>query len=305
MSGANDIRKFFGNTGDDNSDDEMPVVEDGSGDDNSENERPVVKGGPGDIRKFFGYDYEEGVVAVAKYYWRTKKIPTPPESPNGKPWETFLIHSKNTGVAGKLSPFHLRDKYGRIMENVWQFAKVYSTVASVSSKAWKHRGERHHDEEKGYTPEFWAWRKKGMNHDQAVRYPNGFKGRTQCKWALWPKSGLNDEQAGTNPDNYEKLDYIQARKKIYCQIYKDMCPTNSSFKHIRELRRNGTNVLIVEVDGPDPTLKHAPYDRISKDDPCMIMDEEAIKLLLHDPKKPFGHGFVIAALLLDGADWLQ
>ncbi len=67
----------------------------------------------------------------------------------------------------------------------------------------------------------------------------------------------------------------------------------------------GRSIQIVEVDGPDPTLTYPPYDKISKEEPGMLMDEETIRLLVNDPKKPFGHGFVIAALLLDGQDWLR
>ena len=73
---------------------------------------------------------------------------------------------------------------------------------------------------------------------------------------------------------------------------------------LKKMLEDGTNLQIVEVDGPDPNESYCPYDQIDTDHPGMDMDEETIKFLLNDPKHAFGHGFVIAALLLDGQEWL-
>lgn len=246
-----------------------------------------------------------GRVAVAKYNYRTKKMPPPPTNVPG-PWKSVLIHSSDKGYAGKLSPFHFCDEKGRKLENVWQFAKVYEEVEPQNQKMsqWEWPRELHFAHDR-VIPEYWVWRNKGMTHTRAVRYPNGFKGRTKCKFALWPKDGLSEEQAGTDEANYDRLDYIESRKRIYCGEYIRLAPEHPTFLKLKDLRESGTNILIVEVDGPTHSLTHAPYDRISKDQPCMLMDEEAIRLLVNDPIKPFGHGFVIAALLLGGAEWMK
>jgi len=37
----------------------------------------------------------------------------------------------------------------------------------------------------------------------------------------------------------------------------------------------------------------------------MLMTETNVRLLVNDARKPFGHGYVIAALLLNGASWME
>jgi hypothetical protein len=64
------------------------------------------------------------------------------------------------------------------------------------------------------------------------------------------------------------------------------------------------NLQIIEVDGPVPNLNYYPYNKISVNDPGLKITEKRIKTLLNDTRKPFGHGYVIAALLLDGEKWL-
>jgi hypothetical protein len=101
-------------------------------------------------------------------------------------------------------------------------------------------------------------------------------------------------------------DYIAARKHIYCGEYRRLAPLTPHFARLRSLLLAGENLQIVEVDGPDPSLEYGPYARISADAdaPGMLMDEATIRFLINDAKKPFGHGFVIAALLLGGDAWL-
>lgn len=122
-----------------------------------------------------------------------------------------------------------------------------------------------------------------MNNEYAVRYPNGFHGRSKCLYAIWEG---------------EHLDYISARKKIYCGEYARLAPLTESFQNLKALLESGQNLQLVEVDGPDPTLNYSPYDSISPENPGMLMTRETVALLIQDEKKPFGHGFVIAALLL-------
>jgi len=37
----------------------------------------------------------------------------------------------------------------------------------------------------------------------------------------------------------------------------------------------------------------------------LTIDKLTIRDLLHDSRRPFGHGYVLAALLLGGESWLQ
>lgn len=101
------------------------------------------------------------------------------------------------------------------------------------------------------------------------------------------------------------MDYVAARKAIYCDFYVQHAQQHPSFLALKQRLEDGENLMIVEIDGPDYELTFEPYTRISKKSPGLIMDEETTKMLLNDTRKPFGHGYVIAALLLDGAEWLK
>jgi hypothetical protein len=232
---------------------------------------------------------KEGRVAVAKYY-PGKPLPQTPGFRN------VLIHTAPTGEGGPLSPYVLRDEYGHLLENVWQFSKVYREVDAQrvplsryqpDTIVWQHGHEKHVDVlangEETVTPAYWEWRLKGFRNAYAVRYPNGFNGRHKCLYCYWKG---------------ERLDYIAARKLIYCGEYARLAPRTAAFQHLRQLLADGVNLQLIEVDGPDPTLTYPPYDQISRAAPGMLMTEETVRLLLNDARKPFGHGFVIAALLL-------
>lgn len=232
-----------------------------------------------------------GEVAVAKYY------PSSGHIPSKQGFRPVLIHVKE-----ELSPYVLTNERGEKLENIWQFSKVYARVGAqkihLSNKhpnsriIWEHPEEQHIDEENNeLLPAYWAWREKGICNPYAVRYPNGFEGRHMCLYSYWEG---------------EKLNYIQARKKIYCGEYARLAPPTAAFQDLyRALHEEDENLLLIEVDGPDPTLTYPPYDQISLKDPCMIMNEHNIRLLVNDERKPFGHGFVLAALLLDGESWMK
>lgn len=239
---------------------------------------------------------KRGIVTVAKY--RPGK---PPPQLDG--YKTILIHTSGKNIGGDLSPYVLKNEDGHLLENIWQFSKVYARVTAQriplsrfhpNTIVWDHPAEEHVIDNI-VQPAYWKWREKGRQNSYAVRYPNGFHGRHNCLFSLW-----------LNPDTktWDRLDYIEARKRIYCGEYSRLAPRTPHFAQLRALLENGTNLLIAEVDGPDPTLNYPPYDSISLESPALQMNETTAKLLVEDPKKPFGHGFVIACLLQDGASWM-
>jgi len=237
-----------------------------------------------------------GLVRVAKYY-PGKPEPAPPAG-----YRNVLIHTSASGLGGPLSPYVLRNEQGHLLENVWQFSKLYRKVEhqrielsrhQPSNIIWQHPTEEHVDPVTGEpNAAYWAWREKGMRNKYAVRYPNGFEGRKQCVCSIWH-------------DGKQRLNYIEARKTIYCGEYARLAPLTPAFQKLRTLLEAGENLQLVEVDGPDPTLGYAPYDQISKENPGMLMTEATVRLLVNDARKPFGHGYVIAALLLNGASWME
>jgi hypothetical protein len=258
-----------------------------------------------------------GQVRVAKYYPGKSE----PETPG---FRNVLIHVSSSGLGGTLSPFVLRNEKGQLLENVWQFSKLYPAVTQQriplsrfrkETIIWEHPAEVHVNQRSPQvvdqrspqvvdqrspavepTPAYWAWRKKGENNHYAVRYPNGFHGRTTCICSLWQ----------AEPDGpFERLGYIEARKKIYCGEYRRLAPQTGAFQRLLSLLAQGMNLQLVEVDGPDPTLTFPPYNEISKEQPGLLMGEDTIRLLIDDSRKPFGHGYAIAALLLGGSEWIQ
>jgi hypothetical protein len=83
-------------------------------------------------------------VSVAKYY------PVKP-CPKKDGYTNVLIHTSEKGLGGKLSPYHLKNEQGQILENIWQFSKWYPSVESqcipfsnlINLNHWEHPKEIH------------------------------------------------------------------------------------------------------------------------------------------------------------------
>ena len=237
-----------------------------------------------------------GMIRVAKYY------PGKPV-PKTEGYVNILIHTKGTNLGGDLSPYILKDENGRLLENIWQFSKVYPVVFAQRTPIsrfhprriiWEHPREVHYENDK-ILPAYWKWRRKGMANEHAVRYPNGFHGRHKCLFSLWPGDSGHLEQMG----------YIEARKKIYCGEYARLAIHTPHFSKLKSMLLKGTNLQIIEVDGPNPSLQYEPFDQISEDNPGLLITEDVIRLLINDARQPFGHGYVIATLLLGESEWLK
>jgi len=138
--------------------------------------------------------------------------------------------------------------YSMNVENAWQFSKVYK--CHIDSK-----GEP--------TQDYFDWAKEGWLDRRAHRYPMG-KGM-KPEYALW---------AG------EKLDYIEARKKIYFPVYAKAVMKTDAFKVLKQGYKDGERIILWDYDG---------YDYLS-----MGM---TLKDVLNNPKRPMGHAFVVAALI--------
>jgi len=199
---------------------------------------------------------------------------------------------------GELGPYVLKDSKGRIMENIWQFSKVYTKVPKTRScysrwdktVIWDHPSEIHVDEKDKLTDEYWAWREKGMNNKYPVRYPVGFspKARASCLYALWKG---------------KKLNYIEARKCIYLQIYYEMVQKEKKYHQLKNMLKFGKKLLIVEVDGPrQESLKYYQEKYKVKDNfisnRTIKVTKKNMNIMLNDTKHPFGHGYCLAMALL-------
>lgn len=239
-------------------------------------------------------------------------------------YTNIIVTSHNQkGLGHSLSPYVVCDEKGRIMENLWQFAKIYPQVHEQTQPEWSWPEEVHiESEDKPVVPteDYWLWRKSGMEHEKPVRYPNGFKGRAECVCVLWPKDGM-DHIYDSTPGKMQELGYIESRKKVYCRLYTHLVRNNPEFKKLRQMLDEGINLQILDVDGPDVekatkkiggrTVIKEPYDKMTKGVygatsgvGSIEITEHNIKLLMDDADQPFGHGYVLACLLLDKMQWL-
>lgn len=174
----------------------------------------------------------------------------------------------------EIVPYCLKDAAGHIHECLWQFSKLYPSVdAQHEVKAgkviWSHPAEVHVTNNQP-TPAYWAWRKKGWENPYPVRYPNGRAGRHKCLCSLW-----------YNGKEWEVLDYIAARKKIYCKTYVNLVQGTTAYKMLKDLYDKGYSLQICEMD-VRPGL----------------VTEEVLRRELYNTKSPFGHGFALAACLM-------
>ncbi len=254
-------------------------------------------------------------ICVAKYYSTAKvKAPDPPEG-----FVNVIIHTSDKKLGGALSPYIIKNIHGCILENVWQFSKVYPKVNAIKTPKsrwehwitiWEHPFQVHIDTRTGEIhSDYWMWRRKGFQAPYPVRYPNGFHDRHDCLFALWPaqdqKSTGDKFIKGPNGTVYEKLLYIEARKKIYCQLYITACKEHPEFLKLKAMVDTGKKFQIVEVDGPNLAWYRQSPIKSSIIGEGLIITESVIKYLINDPAHPFGHGYVIAALLLGGEEWLK
>lgn len=222
-------------------------------------------------------------------------------------YRVIVVLTKGTNRWGMLGPYELADEQGRIMENVWQFSKVYPRVERVRQAksrfepvvVWDHPAETHLRDAgapptpDNLTPEYWAWRQKGMDAPYAVRYPPGFGAMSQCVGLL----------AETEGGYAGPLGYVDARKALYVPLYCRLARRSPLLAELRAAYLRGARLLIAEVDGPhQESLAHYQQahgvgpDFIERD--TVVANEANLRVLLNDPLHPFGHGYCLAAAIL-------
>lgn len=229
---------------------------------------------------------------------------------------TPIVVLTKSSKYGHLGPYVLKDEQGRIMENIWQFSKVYEWVPysiqklnQYSSKVvWEWPDEFHIKDGK-LTPEFWKWRTSGMNAREPIRYPVGKTARKNCIGSL---SEIDENKIKNNKNNDFSilLDYVESRKKIYFEVYCRLVKQQKDFYKLQERLRNGENLLIIEVDvayNDMPYYKekyNVPDDFIKNN--TMLVTIENMKIVLNDTKYPCGHGYGLAMALLGlDQEWLS
>jgi hypothetical protein len=222
------------------------------------------------------------------------------QNPSLKGYKEIYSLTKCTPY-GDISPYELKTEDGVIIENIWQFSKVYETVPKVrevysrwdNTVIWEHGEEKHVSEDGALTDKYWEWREKGFKCSYAIRYPVGFRHRSRCLYSL-----IKDENI------LIELDYINARKYIYVPEYIKALKAHPTFLKLRKMHESGINLIITEIDGPHQesldyymTTYGVKEDFIT--DNTMLATKDNLDIMLNDPKHPFGHGYCIALALLN------
>jgi len=215
---------------------------------------------------------------------------------------------------GSLGPYELRTAQNQIMENIWQFSKIYPVVPNIEVPytrwnrkiVWSWPAEQHWDHmTQEPTPAYWRWRHDGINNDTAVRYPVGMKYRHTCLGAFAPTM---DELSSTAPTIgqvrvQDRLDYVQARKHIYEPLYMDLVRRQRQYGELLDRLESGEKLLICETDGPHQESVQYYQETYGMEQDfiqqhSMLATPLSLQVMLNDPKHAYGHGYCLAKALL-------
>lgn len=219
-------------------------------------------------------------------------------------FEPIMCLTKSTQY-GSLGPYVLKTKDDCIMENAYQFSRLYQKVPEVKLKYSRYskkitwdRPEEVHVENKKITDAYWKWRNDGMHNADFIRYPVGFNNKSDGLCALVK-----------NGNSFTPLGYVEARKQIYLPLYSSAVKQQSQFEDLLSLLDMKRNILIIEVDGPHGEDLQYYKDKYDVDDTfiennTMLVNKKNIEIMLNDTKHPFGHCYCLAMNLLGHEiDW--
>ncbi|RYE20044.1 MAG: hypothetical protein EOP45_11675 [Sphingobacteriaceae bacterium] len=226
---------------------------------------------------------------------------------------TPIVVTTRYSEYASLSPFFLKSDNDQIIENVYQFAKIYPNVTATTkylSRAsrhfiWNHPSEEHVDQSGQPNDLYWQWRKKGMAANNAIRYPVGFRGRHECVGILWDDNIHQLDPTAKIECNKESfLPYIEGRKKVYYPLYRDSVIKQPNFEQLKQRILGGENLLVLEPDGPHQESLQYYKTTYGVDDDFIVDDsmqatKNNLQIMMDDVKHPFGHGYCLAALLQD------
>lgn len=228
----------------------------------------------------------------------------------------FVMTDKFPGSYNCLSPFAIKDEHGRIMENIWQFSRIFPLAFKhVKPRGFKDKSLAISTEDKithmnqGVpTMNYFKWRRAGTNYPTHIRYSNGLHDKHTAICAYREIQPVlvsdSDDETKSKIDITHPLDYVESRKQIYVPLYIQIVKTQPKFIELKKLLDKGTNLLIVEVDGPhQESLGYYKQKYQVGDDfitsHSMLINQANINIMLNDPIHNFGHGYCLAMALLD------
>jgi ribA/ribD-fused uncharacterized protein len=243
-----------------------------------------------------------GKIKVGRRAYRGRGFTEPPCPPGYTRIVVMIRDDPSRGEYGGLSPYTVTTPDGVIVENFWQFLKVYPRVPKVSVPAstndprivWEYPEEVHIVDGE-VTAEWDAWRKKGFASRNYIRFPVGDSpaARAACQFSL------SISPDGTI-DTHRRLDYVTSRKETYGKVYCENVRRYALFKELQDRLRAGENLLIIEVDGPHMESQRYYRERYGIDVSSGTIDVtvENMRIMINDTKHAFGHGYCLAMELL-------
>lgn len=150
-----------------------------------------------------------------------------------------------------------------LFENYWQFSKYWKSADHIYLSG-SNAGQP--------TPKWFAFRGKGFALTKGKRRPLPLREYGRPDGAIY-----NDRVYG----------YLESRKEIYVPFYAQLIRDLPAIAALKEMIRNGENLMIVDNDGPPRSL----YPN------GMEMTEENWRKMIDDALFPFGHGYIVAALV--------
>lgn len=230
--------------------------------------------------------------------------------PSYNNYENIICMTKSSAY-GSLGPYCLKTEKGFLLENVWQFSKIYYKVpksiqrySRYNSKIiWGWKDDTFVNKNDKILPSYWNWRNRGMYANDPIRYPVGHNGRHGCIGAIKLDENILHSR-DVNLRDYQLLDYIESRKQIYVPIYNQAVKKERKYNILKQKLDNNINLLICEVDvAYSESLDYYKFtygvgDNFIEND-TMLINKENLELMLNDNRHPFGHGYCLAASLLN------
>lgn len=164
--------------------------------------------------------------------------------------------------------FGTGSKTAVIFENYWQYSKVFEELG-------------HFDEDYYISDTWYKFRDYGFQKRTGDRHPKGTK-TDEVKYVVNGKKYYRYLTAVTSIYMDTEYDYISSRKAIYVPVYTYLVTRTQAFKELKEAVDNGLSVQILDFD-----VLEGSHD----------VTVQFLKERINDPTKPFGHGYVLAALL--------
>ena len=207
--------------------------------------------------------------------------------------------NQDRSFAEQVSPFYIGPVTGPdgassdSLEVFWQVGKVFP----------------HHDDNGQPSSTYFEYRndmyskKQGEIPKPIMRHPYhefGYEADDMLYWALWnPKKG-----------EYERLSYLEARKKVYVPEYAKLVADSDALKWMKSLLDQGKKIALLDFDGFNyyceeaMKIRYRAYVLKCKKEKRPILKSEKDFTDIKDMKSavgfaytPVGHAFVVKALL--------